>query len=37
LVTALDAYAEKEGISRSEAVRQLIERGLGKPRRKASR
>ena len=28
MVAVLDAYTEKAGISRSEAVRQLIEAGL---------
>jgi len=32
LAVALDAFAEKSGITRSEAVRQLIERGLAKGR-----
>ncbi len=31
LVVTLDAYAEKAGITRSEAVRRLIEAGLKRP------
>jgi len=31
-IEAVDAFAAKEGMSRSEAVRQLIERGLAKRR-----
>lgn len=34
VIEALDAFAEKAGITRSEAVRQLIERGLGKEAKK---
>lgn len=35
LVTALDAFAEKSDISRSEAVRKLIELGLKAKQRRA--
>jgi len=31
IAAALDAYAEKAGITRSEAVRRLIEAGLKRP------
>lgn len=34
LLKTLDAYAKREAITRSEAVRQLIERGLGKEAKK---
>ena len=32
LLAAVDAHAEREGMKRSEAMRQLIERGLGRDR-----
>jgi len=33
LVERIDAYATRSELTRSEAVRQLVERGLGKARR----
>lgn len=33
LVDRIDAWAKARGLGRSEAMRQLVEKGLGRPRR----